>query len=209
MFPLRPWGLRSSLGRGTLQAAPTACFQRSNAKFWRYSLSSPLTLVDSPPEKSCYACGIVKPVSCFYKAKAAKDGLFSSCKECANKYKRADKIKNPVRVQTLSMFIQARRRAKRKNLPFDIDKEFVRSIVTTHCPVFGMPLEWSCMRGGKSTALPNSPSLDRIDPTKGYIKGNVWIISHRANQIKSDASHDELKLVAKATGEALVDSLEF
>ena len=107
------------------------------------------------------------------------------------------------------MVRNAKVRAQNKNLPFDIDQDYVRSIVSSHCPIFGTPLEWSTRREGKKTAFPNSPSLDRIDPAKGYVKGNVWIISHRANTIKNDATHEELKLVAKAVGKAIVDSLEF
>lgn len=105
------------------------------------------------------------------------------------------------------MISNARYRAKAKNLPFDIDGEYLRSIAPSHCPVLGMPLEWSLQRF--NGFLANSPSLDRIVPERGYVKGNVWIISYRANQIKSDASHEELKLVTKAVGEAIVNSLEF
>lgn len=43
----------------------------------------------------------------------------------------------------------------------------------------------------------NSPSLDRIDNSSGYVKGNVHIISMRANRIKSDATLQELKSVVK------------
>ena len=105
------------------------------------------------------------------------------------------------------MVANARFRAKTKDLPFDIDGEYLRSIAPSHCPVLGMPLEWSLQR--HNGHMPNSPSLDRIVPERGYVKGNVWIISYRANQIKSDASHEELKLVTKAVGEAIVNSLEF
>lgn len=107
------------------------------------------------------------------------------------------------------MVKSARKRAIAKNLPFDIDTEYIRSITPSHCPVFGTKLEWSIRRGDAGHSLPNSPSLDRIDPSKGYVKGNVWIISHKANTIKSNASHEELKLVTKAVGEALVNSLDF
>ena len=50
---------------------------------------------------------------------------------------------------------------------------------------------------GSSGGRFNSPALDRIDNTKGYIRGNVWVISHRANQMKVDANIEELKLFAE------------
>lgn len=56
------------------------------------------------------------------------------------------------------------------------------------CPLLGMPFQF-----GTGSALPNSPSVDCIDPTKGYIKGNIWIISKQANSMKSCASKDELR----------------
>jgi predicted RND superfamily exporter protein len=42
-----------------------------------------------------------------------------------------------------------------------------------------------------------TPSLDRIDSKKGYTPDNVWVISHRANQIKNDATIEELKLITE------------
>ncbi len=100
------------------------------------------------------------------------------------------------------MFCKARQRAKEKNVPFDIDIDYVRSLVgenaelAVRCPVLGFLLDYSTQRTeGTGHALPNSPSIDRIVPELGYVKGNVRIISHRANTIKSNASVQELKLV--------------
>jgi hypothetical protein len=145
----------------------------------------------------------------FHKNTQKKDGLFCQCKECCRKRRNASLKANPALRQTSVMLCGAKRRAKEKKLEFNIDKEHVRSLIVTHCPILGIPLEWSTRRGNGSNITVGSPSLDRIDPTKGYTKGNVWIISHRANTIKNNATHEELKLVTKAVGEALVKSLEF
>ena len=156
-------------------------------------------------EKRCSKCGIVKSIDQFHRSKRYASGRESACKDCKIKYRQA----NPVLIQTNHMVNKARTRAKNKGLPFDIDSDYIRSIIPSHCPIFGTRLEWSCNRGGAARALPNSPSLDRIDPSKGYVKGNVWIISSRANRIKSDASHEELKLITEAVGRAIVDSLDW
>lgn len=190
-------------------------------------------------EKQCSKCKQVLPLEDFSRKKSSSDGLRNSCRKCEAKYmeqwrenggkekkrqwynnggkeKRQSYVKaNPVKVITNCLLKGARRRAKEKNLPFNIDLDYVRSMAgenaefASHCPVFGVALDWSCMRNNGGKPLPNSPSLDRIDPERGYVKGNVKIISFRANQIKSDASPSELKLVAAYCSKALVDSLEF
>ena len=162
-------------------------------------------------EKRCSKCGIVKSIDHFTKRRARKNGLgrSSACKQCNAIIKKQYQVMNPVMYQTNAMINNARQRAQTKNLQFDIDHDYIRSIVPVVCPIFGIPLEWSGRRGNKSLPLPNSPSLDRIDPTKGYTKDNVWIISYRANTIKSNASHEELKLVTEAVGRAIVNSLDW
>jgi len=165
--------------------------------------------VTSQLEKQCSKCGLLKPLSEFFKRKDSKDGLNGQCKICHNEKTSRWEKANPVMTQTMYMTCAARARAKKKGLPFDIDAAHLRSIATDICPVLGMKLEWSTLRGHGSKLFPNSPSLDRIDPSKGYVKGNVWIISHKANTIKSNASHEELKLVTEAVGRAIVNSLEW
>jgi hypothetical protein len=88
----------------------------------------------------------------------------------------------------------ARDRIKKgdKIVAFDITNDYIRSILPDICPVFGTPFMY---RGRKKTH-PESPSIDRIDPKLGYVVGNVAIISHRANSIKSNASAEEIQKVA-------------
>jgi hypothetical protein len=66
-------------------------------------------------------------------------------------------------------------------------------VIPLHCPVLGLPLY---RNSGGAAQGPNSPSLDRIDPSLGYVQGNVKVISSRANAIKSNASPEELLRVA-------------
>ena len=76
--------------------------------------------------------------------------------------------------------------AKKRNILFDLKEEDI--VLPSECPVFGTPFEY----GSQWTA-----SLDRIDSTEGYIKGNVQVISKKANTMKSDASPEELLKFAK------------
>lgn len=82
----------------------------------------------------------------------------------------------------------ARVRSRRRNVAFDLSREDV--YVPARCPVFGVEFVYG-VKGH-----PNSPSLDRIIPTLGYVKGNVAVISRRANMIKHNASAVELERVA-------------
>ena len=79
-------------------------------------------------------------------------------------------------------------RAKKKGVPFDLtlDDLFFPDV----CPVLGIPL---IARAG--SFHDNSPSIDRVIPALGYVKGNVQIISYRANRIKCHASLDDLRKI--------------
>jgi hypothetical protein len=167
------------------------------------------SLTDAVLTKRCSTCREQLPLAMFYKKKGCPGNLSSQCKACCDNSRRAYEQRNPVLAQTRCMTSAAKSRAIQKNLDFDIDREHVRSLVVTHCPILGIALEWARWNGSGSCVVPGSPSLDRIDPSRGYVKGNVWIISHKANSIKSNATHEELKLVTKAVGEAIVRSLEF
>lgn len=61
-------------------------------------------------------------------------------------------------------------------------------VVPKYCPILQIPLFRT-----KGRATDNSPSLDRIDNSKGYIPGNVRVISNRANTCKTDLSLDAIK----------------
>ena len=112
------------------------------------------------------------------------------CVECAAENFRGErclkfKSENLAKV----MLKAARIRAARLGLPFEITPADI--VIPKMCPVLGVELKCGVGRLGQY-----SPSLDRLDPSLGYIRTNVTVISFRANSIKQDASSDELRAVA-------------
>lgn len=78
-------------------------------------------------------------------------------------------------------------RAARKNLEFNLLESDI--IIPEICPLLKIPLFI-----GTQNEYENSPTIDRIDNTKGYIKENCKIISMKANTMKNNATYDELKI---------------
>lgn len=78
------------------------------------------------------------------------------------------------------------------NEKYEWDIEFGDLTFPTHCPVFGMELDYFCENAWKD----NSPSFDRVDSSKGYVKGNVVIMSWKANRIKNNGTADEHQKIA-------------
>ena len=80
----------------------------------------------------------------------------------------------------------ARLRAKNNNIPFTIELEDI--YLPEYCPILEIKLDFN-----KGKLGPNSYSLDKIDPSKGYIKGNVRVISYLANAMKQNATIELLE----------------
>lgn len=90
------------------------------------------------------------------------------------------------------LLYSARRRATINNLEFSIVEEDI--IVPTHCPILGIPLVNTRPRGDSRRDI---ASLDRVDPTKGYTKDNIEVISWLANTMKNNATPELLVLFAE------------
>jgi transposase-like protein len=145
--------------------------------------------------KVCLRCGQEKSEISFSKHPRYSDGLYPYCKACRKfryqnskatiqHYQKRWREQNP----ELTLLRHARSRAKRKGIVFDLREEDIT--VPLNCPVLGIPL---CAGDGKFG--PSSPTLDRHDPVKGYVRGNVAVISFRANLLKNDATIEELEAV--------------
>ena len=89
-----------------------------------------------------------------------------------------------------------RYRAKKKGLDFDLDLKYLKSIDKDVCPYLNVPIAFNLPKIRVGQANPNAKSIDRIDSSKGYVKGNVIICSWKANRLLSDATAQELLVLA-------------
>lgn len=109
-----------------------------------------------------------------------------------------DQIRHSKRMSTKAGHVKVltnaiRQRAKQTNIEFTVTCEYLLELAPDICPVFKINLGW-CERNKWGKA--HSPSLDRIDPSKGYIPGNVQWVSHKANAMKQDATTEQLNQFA-------------
>lgn len=132
----------------------------------------------------------------YYPLKACRAGhttgrrtKHGSCKACSKTNERTYTVNNQVAV----WFKCKRNSAKHKGIEFTITLQDILPI-PDKCPVLDIPLKFYQGRGSRGF-FQDSISLDRIDPSKGYIKGNVRVISGRANSLKNDASLEEIERI--------------
>ena len=137
-----------------------------------------------PAQYFCKYCNQPKSVEDMDQGQKKKPSQ-SMCKDC--RWKRAAKWKREH--VAVSLLQWARRRVKESGLPCDLTAKDI--FVPKVCPVLGITLV-------KGTEGPqdSSPTLDRIIPELGYVKGNVVVISYKANRIKSNGSAEEVRKVA-------------
>lgn len=151
--------------------------------------------------KTCTICNVEKPISEFLMDKSAKGGYRNQCKEClrarnknvwSNRAEGFNKAMRKFRLTwkgvTQTSLTSARGRSKKLGLPdCDLDNQYLRDLLLSQdykCAISGNPLVpkggWEC------------PSLDKMDPTLGYTKGNVQWLTKRANLLKGNQTMEEL-----------------
>lgn len=101
--------------------------------------------------------------------------------QCLESKRRQPKVK--------TMFAAAKVRAKRVGVPFSITLQDL--VVPEFCPILGIKL-----KHGTVTERDDSPSLDRVIPSLGYVQGNIAVISHYANRLKNNGSSEEHRKIA-------------
>jgi len=170
--------------------------------------------------KKCCECKKIKSIDNFRKNSRNK------CYECeiiyCNKYNEInkEKIKNSKkayrennkekRKKEARIYIEnfpreylwgsAFRRAKKRNEKFLLKVEDI--IIPEICPLLNIKMQIN-----KSKAKDNSYSIDKIDPNKLYEKNNVWVISHKANSSKNNASIEEYKMLVNNLEKIIINGI--
>lgn len=110
-----------------------------------------------------------------------------TCKSCNAAYMRRYLRERRRTRPEVELLRRARDRAGRAGFAFDLSQP---PVMPKCCPVFGVVLT----PGGHRRST--SPSLDRIDPDRGYVTGNVRVISDKANRLKGNRTLEELRALS-------------
>ena len=137
--------------------------------------------------KTCSQCGILQDIKNYPKTYSRKkdgspygDGRRANCRSCENRRRKKSYDNNPL----TRMFMNAKSRCRQYNIEFDLELSDIK--IPEFCPILGVKLEL-----GWKDNYEFAPSIDRIDSKKGYVKGNVAVVSLLANRMKSNATIEQ------------------
>jgi len=143
--------------------------------------------------KICTQCSVEKELKDFPKLYSKRkdgtpvgDGHRANCRTCENKRRKKTYDTKPI----TRMMMNTKARAHQRNIEFNLEYEDIK--ITKVCPILEVPFEI-----GTKDSYAFSPTIDRIDPNKGYIKGNIKVISMLANKMKNNATKEQCQAFAK------------
>lgn len=156
-------------------------------------------------------CSLCKEWKLFYMFGARRESIDkhkSWCKECTARGRETQaRYRNtPKGKETRALWlaknwarrrvIVAKNRARYLKIPFNLTTEYIKSITPSDmiCPALGIQMK---IGEDYKNSMIRAPSLDRLIPELGYVKGNIAVVSTRANILKRDATPEELMKVAK------------
>jgi len=164
--------------------------QREGYKYILYSDWSTKLDTPCPLLRLCQRCEQLYPSVDFYKLKqkGGEDILGNKrsrfCRKCT--------INNYVDIDSATKVVyRARQRAKIDGRECTLEPRDI--VIPKFCPVLGIELiEKKGMGRPSGEATNDSPSIDRIENSKGYTKDNICIISNKANKLKRDGHIEEI-----------------
>lgn len=130
-------------------------------------------------------CGTITIVAqCHLLAKNSTKSCGCYAQDRNKEYYKKLKLSKPIPSHAMHMWTETKKKCKYKNIAFDIQVADIK--IPEECPILGISFcyeKWS----------EYAPSLDRVNPKLGYIKGNICVISKRANRLKQDCLLEELQ----------------
>ena len=151
----------------------------------------------------CHICGQYLPPENFQKHKfyAHRNHHECRCRKCKadqNKHARQNYDNNTALIKLLQeRWLAAKLRASNKQLPFNITKEYLKQLWEKQkglCAISNIPMTYQFDSGRINTNV----SIDQINPSQGYVIGNVQLVCMAVNQMKSDLSIEELYMFCEA-----------
>lgn len=143
----------------------------------------------------CARCSKSFPPSQMSKDGRKRNGLHSWCKLCKRTYSTNHNRDRRHSDPAYRLWFSTRVTSNTKGLEHSILVEDVKSVFTEICPYLNIALNYDRHERGKVPR--DAATVDRIDPTKGYIPGNIQILSFAANRMKSNFPIPELIEIAK------------
>jgi len=159
-------------------------------KPWKPTKAMPCPIVSR-----CCSCKEYKCITEYYKSRGSTKGkrrtsngeyFIMTCKQCSSRKYKESSIEQ-------KLLNAAKKRAKTKGIEFSLSIADI--VIPSYCPMLNIPLYPT----SGQAAHANSPSIDRLDSSKGYVPENIVIISHRANMIKSNSTPVEMRMIADYT----------
>ena len=127
-----------------------------------------------------------------YQQKYYKNNIEKCRLKARNHYQRnkvklaGQQLERRIRFPENAILIATKARSKKENLDFDIDISDI--VFPESCPYLNTKITYTQGTG----RVPTNASIDRIDTSKGYVKGNIQIISDLANKMKNNATEEQL-----------------
>ena len=94
--------------------------------------------------------------------------------------------------RAVNMLAAAEHRATTKDLPFDLDMEWMLEQLQGRCPKLGFKFRTDYAGENYRDRHPLCPSVDKIDPTKGYLKNNCEVVCWWYNVAKQTFSEEQM-----------------
>ncbi len=114
-----------------------------------------------------------------------------------------NKIRRTPRGRAYTLFDSIKQRTKRSGVEFDLTTEWIENyILKGRCQVTGIKFDLKPSIDGKHSN-PFAPSIDKINPKRGYVKKNCQVVLHAVNQAKGEMSMREYKKITERIWEGM------